>query len=385
MALATSFPAAEASRSVAAVAYAMRHATPCERLPLLVIRVPELERIAWREGRRAAQRAERAAARAFYGAVGTCVRGEDVLGHDLGSDVFVMTMLAPGRNQRQPLPSDCRSVLKRVAATMSLAAHKNTESGWIFTRAGEVGTSLVCEIAAALERGRRERERFDFFASVGHELRTPLTSIRGYLETLLQADCDASTSRHFLETAQGEALRLGRLVDGMFEFSLLDLRPEQLWQERCDPNLAIRTATLTLAPMAAHRSVSIELLATATGTVAMDGDACVQTLVNIVDNAIRHGREGGRVAISSCSQDGYVRIAVDDDGIGVCKSERAAIFHYRVRGSFANPQGSGIGLAIARQLVERAGGEIHVTDSALGGARFELFLPAQADSLLPTS
>lgn len=384
MALGTNFHAREALRTVAAVGRAMRDAATSERLPLLVIRLPELERIAWRHGKRAAH-AERAAARAFYNAVGSCLRSEDLLGHDVGSDVFVVAMLALGRNHTQPLPWHCRLVLKRVAATMSLAANENMETGWILTRAGEVDTSLVSEIAAALKRGRLERERFDFFATVGHELRTPLTSIRGYLETLLQADCDASTSRRFLETAQGEALRLGRLVDGMFEYSLLDMRPERLWQKGCDPNLAIRAASRAVAPMAAHRSVSIDLLDAVACTVAMDADACIQTLINVVDNAIRHGREGGRIVISSSSQAGFVRIAVDDDGAGVCETERNAIFEFRIRGSSEHAQGSGIGLTIARQLVERAGGEIRVADSALGGARFEMLLPAQAESLLPTS
>ncbi len=352
---------------------------------MLVIRMPELERIAWRAGRRIAQRAERAAARAFSAAVHSSMRREDVFGHDFPSDIFVAIMVASGRNERPPLPSDCRSVLRRLAATMSSASDMKMETGWVFIRGGEARGSLVSEIAAALERGRRERERYDFFATVGHELRTPLTSIRGYLETLLQTDCDASTSRNFLETARGEALRLGRLVDGMFEFSLLDVHADRLRTKGCEVRVAIRRARETVAPMAAYRSVSIEHLDTDPGTVAMDADACVQTLINIVDNAIRHGREGGRILISSRSQDGYVRITVDDDGAGVCETERNAIFALGVRGSFAHRQGTGIGLTIARKLVERADGEIRVGDSPLGGARFELLLPEQAESLVSMS
>ena len=351
-----------------------------DRSALLVIRIPKLERIAWQKGRRTAQKAERAAVRLLQSMAGSSLRSDDVLDHDFGSDVFVVTMSAPRCKETPPSPSDCRSVLRRVAAVMSSAADASLETGWCLQPGGARGTSMRAEISAALERGRCERERFDFFATVGHELRTPLTSIRGYLETLLEADCDASTSRRFLETARGEALRLGRLVDGMFEFSLLDLGIEQAGQRGCDVPLAIRTARESVAPIAFCRSVSIELLDTAAGAVAMNADACVQTLVNIVDNAIRHGREGGRIAISSFVQDGYLQVFIDDDGNGVCETERAAIFSFRMRGSRAHPQGTGIGLSIARTLVERAGGEIRVGDSPLGGARFELLLPLQAES-----
>ncbi len=75
----------------------------------------------------------------------------------------------------------------------------------------------------ALLRGAQERERYAFFSALGHELRTPLSSIRGYLETLLDDDVDARTRRRFVRIAYNESLRLSRLVDGMFEISLLDL------------------------------------------------------------------------------------------------------------------------------------------------------------------
>jgi signal transduction histidine kinase len=382
--LAINFPEPEISRTVSDVAQPVRHLRDA-RTSLLVVRLVELERIAWRAGKRAAQRAERAATRVFEGAVRALLRRDDALSHDAGSDVFAVRLLAPGRNATQLLPCHCRSVLQRISAAMSLATGSSLEAGWSLLPAAEGGGSLACHISNALERGRRERERYDFFTTVGHELRTPLASIRGHLETLLQADCDASMLRRFLETARGEALRLGRLVDNMFEFSLLDGGGEHLHHQGCDVRRAIRTATDILAPIAAHRCVSIQLAETAACVVLMDADACVQTLVNIVDNAIRHGREGGRIAISSRTQGDYVCIDVDDDGMGVSKDERSSIFQLGVRGALAYPGGTGIGLAIARRLTDRAGGDIVVGESPLGGARFQLCLPLQAESLLSTS
>jgi len=80
------------------------------------------------------------------------------------------------------------------------------------------------------------------FDRIGHELRTPLTSIRGYLETLLDEDLDPTVARRFLEVARNEAMRLGRLVDGMFDISVLDLRSGPAHAEATELSSAIATA-----------------------------------------------------------------------------------------------------------------------------------------------
>ncbi len=109
------------------------------------------------------------------------------------------------------------------------------ENGW--TLLVRATNDLNGDIAAALERGARDRERYEFFSAIGHELRTPLTSIRGYLETLLDEETDGQNRSRFLETARREALRMGRLLDGMFEFSLFDLSVDTLAMQQCDLRL----------------------------------------------------------------------------------------------------------------------------------------------------
>ncbi len=95
-------------------------------------------------------------------------------------------------------------------------------------------------------------------ATIGHELRTPLTSIRGYIETLLDGEFDPPTARRFLETARRETLRLGRLVEGMLEFSLLDLSTGE-HPTPCNAVEQIRATIEMLSPMAAARRVTIRL------------------------------------------------------------------------------------------------------------------------------
>ena len=360
-------------------------------VPLLVLRLPQLERIAWREGKRAAHRLERSAARAFALAARQSLRTEDLLAHDPGSDAFVAAILATPRAahnadpRRMPNALDCRAALERIAAGMTIATELTIETGWTLVRKSAPDCDLSTDIANALERGMRERERYEFFATVGHELRTPLTSIRGYLETLLERPADAQTTRRFLETARREALRLERLVANMFDFSLLDLSATAITATVCDLARTVETAFDVVRPLAAARDIRlINDVAWAT-LVGLDEDACVQALINLFANAIKYGRQSGCVRVGVSLDLPFARITVDDDGPGVAALDREKIFGLRVRGTQQQRPGTGIGLAIVRMIAERAGGEISVCASPLGGARFELLLPVRAEFATPVS
>jgi two-component system phosphate regulon sensor histidine kinase PhoR len=208
-------------------------------------------------------------------------------------------------------------------------------------------------------------------ATIGHELRTPLTSIRGYIETLLEGDFDPATARRFLETARREALRLGRLVDGMLEFSLLDLSTEHQ-RGFCDVVEQIVATMEMLSPMATARRVTMRSRLPERAFARVDGDACVHALANLVENAIKHGSERGTIEIACTREAPYVAITVEDDGRGVDERARSSIFAMGVRGDANARAGRGIGLAVVKAIAERAGGDVRVESSALGGARFIL-------------
>jgi signal transduction histidine kinase len=343
-------------------------------VPLLVLRLPELERIAWRDGRRAAQRLESATSAAFVDAAGRMLRTGDLTAHDPHSDVYAIIMAAPSRAARAPSAVDIRAVLSRVSAAISLRSEVFVQTGW--TMLTRLIRDLEPEVAQALERGARERERYEFFSAIGHELRTPLTSIRGYLETLLDEEVDSATARRFLETARREALRMGRLLEGMFEFSLLDLSNEAIVGQSCDLEAQIQQACEIVSPLARTRGISVHRTPACESRIAIEADACLQVLVNLLDNAVKYGREGGAVCIAAHRRGGEAAITVDDDGPGIATHERESIFGLRVRGSSAVARpGTGIGLAIVKLIAERAGGGVRVCESPLGGARFEAVLP----------
>lgn len=284
-----------------------------------------------------------------------------------------------------PTAMDCRSALGRIAAGMSGATGLTVEMGWTLVRQMECERDVETQISVALERGLRERERYEFFATVGHELRTPLTSIRGYLETLLEGGLDPATARRFLEVARRETLRLGRLVDSMFEFSLLDLSSCALGAADCDLSRTVEAACETVRPLAAARGIELRSNSREPTIAALDEDACLQALINLLENAVKFGNENGHVRIGVDVDAPFVRISVEDDGPGIAPADRERIFGLRVRGAQAGRPGTGIGLAIVRMIAERAGGEITVRESALGGAKFELLLPMRAELAAPAS
>jgi signal transduction histidine kinase len=346
-------------------------------VPLLVVRLRDLERIAWREGRAAARAVERRSLRSFVATASRTLRATDLLAHDDESEDFMAALISPTRSTGTvAAPTDCRATLARLASAMQSVDGLRVETGWTMLGGSGADLELAEAVESALERGARERERYAFFSTVGHELRTPLTSIRGYLETVLEEDLDPATARRFLEVARAEAMRLGRLLESMFDISMLDLRSGSPRDDRCALAPTIASALSAVAPIAAAARTAVTPGESVTAEVAIEADRLSQILINVLENAIKHGREGGCIAVSSALLDErYVEIRVDDNGPGVAADERESVFSLATRGHNARGAGSGLGLAVVRLLVERVGGEADVVDSPLGGARFRVRLP----------
>jgi signal transduction histidine kinase len=206
-------------------------------------------------------------------------------------------------------------------------------------------------------------------------LRTPLSSIRGYLETLLDREVDVGTRERFVRIAYNESLRLSRLVEGMFEISLLDLHADGLMPAIGSLVAAIEGARDACLSNAAARRVTIAIGHVPTVSVTIDTDRLTLVLVNLIDNAIKHGRLGGRVDLRADIEDQrFVRITVDDDGPGIAPADRERVFALGERAATAS-NGSGIGLALARLMLERAGGRVELAESPLGGAHFTVTVP----------
>jgi signal transduction histidine kinase len=138
---------------------------------------------------------------------------------------------------------------------------------------------------------------------------------------------------------------------------------------------ALEAARDACAAGAAARGVAIEIEQPPALDVAIDADRLTLVLVNLIDNGVKHGRAGGAVFVCVDGADRrFVRIAVDDDGRGIAAADRERVFAFGERAEAAAP-GTGIGLAVVRLMLERAGGRVELEKSPLGGARFVVTVP----------
>ena len=222
--------------------------------------------------------------------------------------------------------------------------------------------------------------RRDFVANVSHELRTPVTAIQGYAETMLRGPLDEATRKQFLEIVHRHALRLGALVEGLLTLSELEARPpEQATRERVDVAAIADHVRDTLRDRATARDARVELGVAAEALVRGDPVGVEQVIENLVDNAIKYGKErAGVVRVEARRQGDRVELDVTDDGPGIAPVHLPRVFErfYRVdAGRSAERGGTGLGLAIVKHLVESMGGSVDVRSDAGRGTTFHVDLP----------
>jgi signal transduction histidine kinase len=248
-------------------------------------------------------------------------------------------------------------------------------------------------IGVALLQLRREYElsrlRTDFISSVSHELRTPLAQIRMFAETLLlgRVRSDAE-SRRSLEIIDQEARRLTHLVGNVLEFSRSERRASQIVPEPADLAAEVRETLECFAPIAEARRVEIVANLQQGIIVPIDRGAIRQVVLNLLDNAVKYGPAGQTVSVGTSLLDDRAQLWVADEGPGIDAAERERIWEpfYRLdREREAAVAGSGIGLAVVRDLVTLHGGRAWLDDRATRGARFVVDLPDAEISPDPAS
>jgi two-component system phosphate regulon sensor histidine kinase PhoR len=234
------------------------------------------------------------------------------------------------------------------------------------------------------ERRRVDQVRRDFVANASHELRTPLTSIRGFVEALEDGALEEPpTAQRFLGKIRTHADRMAALVADLLELSRLEAGERPLEHEPVNPADVASEVVTALEPLAAEREVVISLTDEADATVVTDAEALRRILENLVENAIKYTRRGGRVEVKTSSGRDGILITVEDDGPGIAAEHLPRIFErfYRVdKARSREIGGTGLGLAIVRHLAETLGGRVSV-ESRPGLTRFTLELPAAVNSV----
>jgi two-component system phosphate regulon sensor histidine kinase PhoR len=224
-----------------------------------------------------------------------------------------------------------------------------------------------------------ENMRRDFVASVSHELRTPIASIKASAETLLDGALeDAANNRDFVEAIGQDASRLESLVDDILDLSAVEAGRRQPKFEKLELEPAVRQIVARLANFAA--GLEVELSApelSSLPAVRADRVQFEQILTNLINNAVKFNRPGGRVMLSALREGDAVRVTVRDTGIGIPQKDLPRIFErfYRVdKARSRRMGGTGLGLSIVKHLVEAHGGAVRVESVEGEGSAFSFTL-----------
>jgi sigma-B regulation protein RsbU (phosphoserine phosphatase) len=263
--------------------------------------------------------------------------------------------------------------LQESAAQLEAKVHERTAELEATYRALETSHARLREV---------DQLKSDFLGNVSHELRTPLAAVKGYVDNLLDGVAGplADKPRHYLRRVRDNADRLGRMVSDLLDLTRIEAGKIELIPLALPVADLVGDALDGLRHVAAERRVSLESDVPACPPIWADPDKTHQVLTNLLANAIKFSPPGGRVAVVARPEvGGLVRLAVEDTGPGLPAAERERVFDkfYQVgRVEGERPPGTGLGLTIARHLVELHGGRIWAEDASGGGAAFVLLLPS---------
>ena len=242
-----------------------------------------------------------------------------------------------------------------------------------------------------------ERTRADFVANVSHELRTPLTSLIGFIETLLgPAADDPPAQRRFLGIMDEQAARMNRLIDDLLSLSRIELIEHQVPSGTVDLAELLARLAAGFEPRLRQRAVALDMrVPAAVPAVVGDADQLAQVVQNLLDNAVKYGREGGTVrldvaaAVPGGTDDptrGWparpgVVVSVTDQGAGIPRAHlpRLTERFYRVDTSRSRAAGgTGLGLAIVKHVVNRHRGQMLIESDEGVGTTVSVWLPQAA-------
>ena len=234
-------------------------------------------------------------------------------------------------------------------------------------------------LEAAAEREREmERARRDLVASVSHDLRTPLAAVRALVEAVADGVADdPGTKERYLASAQNELTHLGRLVDDLFELAQIDAGVLRLELEKASLHDLVSDTLASFRPQAERKGVRlVGEVAGGVDPVLMSPSRIQRVLHNLISNALRHTPADGTIAVRAEPRGEVVQVEVTDTGEGIAPDDLPRVFDRSYRGEKSRPRreaddpGAGLGLAIARGLVEAHGGHISAESLSGEGARF---------------
>ena len=275
--------------------------------------------------------------------------------------------------------------LRRGTARLAggdLGAKVQVEGSGELASLAEDFNRMAQDLAQAAAREREaERARRDFIAAVSHDLRTPLASTRALIEAVADGVVeDPGTQARYLASARSELEKLGRLVDDLFELSRIDAGALQLNLEEASLRDLISDTLSGFRHQAESKGVRlVGEVSDGVDPVLANPPRLQRVLYNLVSNALRHTPADGTIVLRAEPHETLVHVEVSDTGEGITPEDLPRVFERSFRGERSRTRGetgdgAGLGLAIARGLIEAHGGEISVESRPGHGSRFRFTL-----------
>ena len=246
--------------------------------------------------------------------------------------------------------------------------------------------SLLMGLRDETDAQRVEEMRREFIANISHELKTPLAAIKGYAETVeLAIKDDPDAAFHFMQQIHSQCLRLEKLIADMMQLARAQAGISQLKLGPVSLADVIEESLKSYHPVADAKQIQLIVPPCEDlPKVHADAEATLIIASNLIGNAIHYTPQGGVVRVHCRSAGKFVALVVEDNGVGIPKSEQKRIFErfYRVEKSRdTGVGGTGIGLSIVKNLTMTLGGEVRVSSKPGEGAKFEVLLPVSRDAL----
>lgn len=290
-----------------------------------------------------------------------------------------------GESQKNNYVERDLSMLRAVRGELAIAI-KNAQS---MEEVNELNAELQQRVEAAtqeLRMSNQQLQRLDeakneFISMASHQLRTPLTSIKGYLDMLLQGDLGPvrPTQKAVLREAFSSSERMVQLINDFLSISRLQTGTFTMNRQLANLGDIVRSEMALLKIVAKQHNITLSVhIDDDVPTLAIDAEKLRQVIMNMIDNAIFYSKEQTTVKVSLCCDAREVVFTVEDQGIGVPKAEQSGVFGKFFRASNARkrrPDGTGVGLFLARKVVLEHGGSMIFTSKEDKGSMFGFRLP----------
>ena len=241
-------------------------------------------------------------------------------------------------------------------------------------RLGKVFNDMLSRLDGAFEREQR------FSADVAHELRTPITAIMSQSEFALSEGADEEDKQDALAVIHQKALGMRELTVKLMMLSRMESGQQQLSMELIDMGLLCELAAESCMERAQERNIRITVQIEDEVAVMGDQTMLTQAVINVIENGIKYGREGGYIEASVARVDDKALLRVRDNGCGMSEEQKSHVFErfYQADGS-RNQSGAGLGLPLSARILEMHGGRIEVESVAGEGSCFTIELPLAED------